>query len=125
MPRGRRPLHWRPVYYGLLFAHLLGTGRLLPVSASSATNLAAHAIRTTGGQIRVLIENLADRAETISLHAGTVSGEATALRLTAPSPEATSDVTPDTLCDCLSHAASPPFAYCTNPTRKTRRFRFT
>jgi hypothetical protein len=82
----------RPVYYGLLFTHLLGTGRLLPVTVNSAANLAAHAIRTPGGKVRVVIENLAGRAENISLHAGTVSGPATVLRLTGPSPNATSGI---------------------------------
>jgi hypothetical protein len=82
----------RPVYYGLLFTHLLGTGRVLPVTVSSAANLAAYAVRTPGGRVRVVIENLTGRAEKISLHAGTVSGPATIQRLTGPSPDATSGV---------------------------------
>ncbi len=82
----------RPLYYGLLFIHLLGTGRLLPVTVNSATSLAAHAIRTPAGRLRVLIENLAGRAENISLHASTVSGPATVLRLTGPSPTATGGI---------------------------------
>jgi len=82
----------RPVYYGLLFAHLLGTGRLLPVTVRAATNLAAHAIRAPGGTIRVVIENLAGLAENITLHAGAVSGQATVLSLTAPSLEAKAGV---------------------------------
>ncbi|HXS67107.1 MAG TPA: glycosyl hydrolase family 79 C-terminal domain-containing protein [Streptosporangiaceae bacterium] len=87
----------RPIYYGLLFASLLGTGRLLPATihtaaARSAVNLAAHAIRSPGGTIRVMIENLGGRPQNISLRAGTSSGPATILRLTAPSPQATSQV---------------------------------
>ncbi len=85
----------RPVYYGLLFAHLLGAGRLLPVAIDSAANLAAHAIRSggrVGGTVRVLIENLAGQAEHVSLHAGTLSGQAAVLHLTAPSLRATDQI---------------------------------
>jgi hypothetical protein len=82
----------RPLYYGLLFAHLLGTGRLLPVTTDAASYLAAHAIRTPGGKIRIVVENLAAQAATIALRAGTVSGPAAVLRLTAPSPDATSQI---------------------------------
>ncbi|HET7015104.1 MAG TPA: hypothetical protein VFI65_14400 [Streptosporangiaceae bacterium] len=82
----------RPIYYGLLFTHLLGTGRLLPVTTRSAANLAVHAIRSPSGTIRVVIENLAGQSQTISLRAGTSSGLATIVHLTAPSPQATSQV---------------------------------
>ena len=82
----------RPVYYGLLFAHLLGTGHLLPVTTDSTSNVAAHAIRTSGGQTRIVVENLAAQASTIILRAGTVSGPASILRLTAPSPDATNQI---------------------------------
>jgi hypothetical protein len=82
----------RPLYYGLLFAHLLGTGRLLPVTTGSAANLAAHAIRTPDGKVRVVVENLASAAVSVALHAGSVSGRATIVRLTAPSPAATSQI---------------------------------
>lgn len=82
----------RPLYYGLLFAHLLGTGRLLPVTTDSAANLAAHAIRTSEGKVRVVIENLAAGPAIITLHARTASGPATIERLTAPSPDATSRI---------------------------------
>lgn len=81
-----------PVYYGLLFVHLLGIGRLLPVTVNSGPNLAAHAIRTPAGRIRVIVENLGGRAESVSLHAHAVSGQATVLRLTGPSAEATSGI---------------------------------
>jgi hypothetical protein len=82
----------QPVYYGLLFTHLLGTGRLLPVTIHPAAYVAAHAIRAPGGAIRVVIENLSDTATAISLRAGSVSGTATALHLTGPSLTATSGV---------------------------------
>jgi hypothetical protein len=82
----------QPVYYGLLFTHLLGTGELLPVTVHPAASIAAHALRSAGGAIRVVIENLSGAAVGISLRAGSVSGTATALRLTGPSLTATSGV---------------------------------
>jgi hypothetical protein len=82
----------RPIYYGLLFAHLLGTGRLLPVTVNPAANLTAHAIRTPAGTIRVVIENLAGQAGNVALHAGIAGGLATVLRLTGPSLGATSGI---------------------------------
>jgi hypothetical protein len=82
----------QPVYYGLLFTHMLGTGRLLPVNVRSARNIAAHAVRAAGGQVRVVIENLSSTAATVTLHAGGVSGSATVLHLTGPSLAATGGV---------------------------------
>jgi len=81
-----------PVYYGLLFTHLIGTGSLLRVDVRSASDIAAHAVRTANGTVRVVIENLSGAAETISLHAGNVTGSATELHLTGPSLAATSGV---------------------------------
>jgi hypothetical protein len=82
----------QPVYYGLLFTHLMGTGSLLRVSVRSASDIAAHAVRTADGTLRIIIENLTSAAETISLRAGRVSGRATVLHLTGPSLSATSGV---------------------------------
>jgi hypothetical protein len=79
----------RPIYYGLLFTRLLGTGRLLPVTTRSATNLATHALRSSRGTVRVVLENLGGQARDISLHAGTSFGAATIVHLTAPSLTAT------------------------------------
>jgi hypothetical protein len=82
-----------PIYYGMLFTHLLGDGQLLPATAtadSPALNLAAFALRPYEGGLRVLVENLGpDRAAT-SVRAGGTS--ATALTMTAPSLLATSGV---------------------------------
>lgn len=82
----------QPVYYGLLFTHLLGTGNLLPVSIHPAANIVAHAMTAPDGRIRVVIENLSGAATGISLRAGSASGTATALHLTGPSLTATSGV---------------------------------
>lgn len=82
----------QPVYYGLLFAHLTGVGRLLPVTIGSAGNVAAHAVRAADGTVRVLLENLDPTATTISLSAGKATGKARVLRLTASGLSATSGV---------------------------------
>jgi hypothetical protein len=86
---GTRQYAAQPVYYGLLFTHLLGTGRLLPVRVSPGPNIAAHAIRSTAGTVRVVLENLSGTAATVWLHVGRVSGTATALNLTGPTLHAT------------------------------------
>jgi hypothetical protein len=87
----------QPVYYGLLFTHLLGSGAFLPAAIGSAHNrsahnIAAYAVRASDGVVRVVIENLSGAAAMISLRAGSVSGTATALYLTGPSLAATSGV---------------------------------
>jgi hypothetical protein len=87
---GTRKFAAQPVYYGMLFTHLLGTGTLLRVSSSG--NIAAHAIRGGSGTVRVLIENFSASAARISLRVSGVSGTATALYLTGPSLTATSGI---------------------------------
>jgi hypothetical protein len=81
-----------PVFYGLLFTHLLGTGELLPVSASSDRDVAAHAVKAGNGTVRVAVENLSDARMAVSLRAGQVTGTASAIYLTGPSLSATSGV---------------------------------
>lgn len=81
-----------PVYYGLLLAHLLGQGDLLPVTVSSTGNVAAHAVRGRNGLIRVVVENLDGTPATITLAAGRATGSAGMLHLTAASLEATGGV---------------------------------
>jgi hypothetical protein len=82
----------QPVYYGLLFTHMLGTGRLLHVTVRSAHNIAAHAIRAADGRVRVVIENLSGVDATIFVRAGAVTGSATVLQLTGPSLAATTGI---------------------------------
>jgi hypothetical protein len=81
-----------PVYYGLLFTHLLGTGRMLHVTVSSGGNIAAHAVMLAGRRLRVVIENLSGTTATISLRAGTVTGSAAVIRMTSPSLAATGGI---------------------------------
>jgi hypothetical protein len=85
----------QPIYYGLLFTHLLGTGKFLPVKvsmSSRAGNLAAFALKSPDGGLRLMVENLSgDQADT-TLRADDESGSATVLSLTGPGPLATSGV---------------------------------
>lgn len=82
-----------PIYYGMLFAHMLGNGRLLPVSTvpgSPALDLAAFALHPYVGGLRVLVENLSPYRAATKVRAGGTS--ATSLTMTAPSLLATSGV---------------------------------
>ena len=88
----RREYIAQPVFYGMLFTHLLGTGKLLPVKISSSLDLAAHAVRSSSGTVRVVIEYLSGSAAALSLDAGSVSGTASTQSLTGPSLSATSGV---------------------------------
>ena len=86
----------QPIYYGLLFAHLLGTGRFLPVKVSvppqSGGNVAAFALKSPDGGSRLMLENLSGKQLDATLRLGATSGSATVLRLTGPGPLATSGV---------------------------------
>jgi hypothetical protein len=83
----------QPIYYGMLFTHLLGSGNLLPVSVSTAgsgENLAAFALKPlAGGGLRLMVENLAGSAARVALRAGGNPKSASVLRLTGPSLLAT------------------------------------
>lgn len=82
-----------PIYYGMLFTHMLGSGRLLPVTkaaGSRALNLAAFALRPDAGGLRVVVENLSPYRAATRVRAGGKS--ASALAMTAPSLLATSGV---------------------------------
>jgi hypothetical protein len=81
-------------YYGLLFTHLLGAGRLLPVKVESGLNVTAFALSpVTGGGPHLMVENLSATPTTAALQAGGNPRSATVLHLTAPSPLATSGIT--------------------------------
>ena len=72
-----------PVSYGMLFAHLMGTGVTLPaqVTTTASGSITAHAVRTTKGRITVMAENLTPSPTTVVLHVAGVSGTAATLRL--------------------------------------------
>jgi hypothetical protein len=80
-----------PVYYGLLFAHLLGTGQMLKTTITTKANIAAHAV-TSAGKISVVVENLSATPSALTLKAAGVSGTASVLHLTGSSLAATSGV---------------------------------
>jgi hypothetical protein len=80
-----------PVYYGLLFAHLLGTGQMLQTTIATRANIAAHAV-TSGGKISVVVENLGATPSALTLNVPGVSGTAGVLHLTGSSLAATSGV---------------------------------
>jgi hypothetical protein len=84
----------QPEYYGLLFTHLLGAGRMLPVRVESSLNVAAFAVSPlTGGGPNLMVENLSATPTTATLQVGGSPQWATVLDLTAPSPLATSGIT--------------------------------
>jgi hypothetical protein len=82
----------QPLYYGLLFTHLLGNGPVLPTTVASSDNIAAHAVRGSDGRTRVVVENLTNTTLNATVRAGSVTGSGSLLRLTAPSLTATSGV---------------------------------
>jgi hypothetical protein len=85
----------RPIYYGMLFTHLLGTGHLLPVTVHSdptGHNVTAFALRPLTGGLRLIVENLTGLSTNVTLSTGRTASSATALYLTAPGLTATSGV---------------------------------
>jgi hypothetical protein len=86
----------QPIYYGMLFTHLLGTGGFLPVKvsrSSPAGNIAAFALKPGHGDgLRLMVENLSKDQAKATLRVGGYRGAASVLRLTGPSPLATSGV---------------------------------
>jgi hypothetical protein len=85
----------QPIYYGMLFTHLLGTGHIDQVriaKSSSSAHLTAFAVRAPGGGLRLMVENLSGVKAKVTLGVGRYRGKASILRLTGPSPLATSGV---------------------------------
>ncbi|TVZ01369.1 hypothetical protein EAS64_34450 [Trebonia kvetii] len=85
----------QPIYYGMLFTHLLGVGKLLRVkiAASSGGNLTAFAVRpAAGGGLRLMVENLSQQQASVAIGVGSYRGTAKVLRMTGPSLLATSGV---------------------------------
>lgn len=85
-----------PVYYGMLFTHLLGPGQLLPVTVSVVNrtqNIAAFALKPSSGSgLRLMVENLGAQPATIALRVSDHSVTASVVHLTGPSLFATSGV---------------------------------
>jgi hypothetical protein len=87
-----------PIYYGMLFTHLLGTGQLIPVKVSGGTSgdIAAFAVKSSTGGINVMIENFSQHQAVIKLSTpgafSSTTSNASVLHLTAPSLLATSGI---------------------------------
>lgn len=86
----------QPIYYGMLFTHLLGSGQLLPVTVATtdrAADVAAFALVPVGGAgVRLIVENLSQYATSAALRVGGDPASATVINLTGPSLLATSGV---------------------------------
>ncbi len=83
----------RPLYYGMLFTHLLGTGHLLPVTVSTSSSVTAFALKPRiGNGLRLIVENLSRYQTDVALAVGGNPGTATVLHMTGPSLLATSGV---------------------------------
>lgn len=83
-----------PMYYGMLFFSRAAQGRLVATDAKSDANLVAHSVLGADGKLRVALVNK-DLAKPIaaSVTAGAAYTKGQVLRLTAPSADATTDVT--------------------------------
>jgi hypothetical protein len=78
----------QPEYYGLLFAHLLGSGHLVKVTVATraaSDYVTAFALKPlTGGGLRLIVENLTSSHASITIHVGGNPARATVLHLTGP-----------------------------------------
>jgi hypothetical protein len=95
VPGPRNEFAAEPIYYGMLFTHLLGTGHLLPVTVQAPTGdyVPAFALKpATGGGVRLIVENLNDWYTSVTLSVGGHASSASVLHLTAPALTATSGV---------------------------------
>jgi hypothetical protein len=83
-----------PVYYGMLFLHMLGQGQLFStpetVHGPSGTYVVTHAVISSSGVVRVMVQNLGHTSLNVVLKFRHGSGTGEAWYLTAPSLSATS-----------------------------------
>jgi len=87
-------LRANPEWYALLLAHVLEGSRALPTAASSAA-LSVHAFRTTGGELQLVLVNLAtggSGAMLVRLHLRGPFAADSALRLEGPRLTATTGI---------------------------------
>ena len=79
----------QPIYYGMLFVNLVGTGKFLPVTVSSTQkNITAYALQGDDRKTRVVLVEKADPSNglvNVTLKAGTSSGQAQVINLTGSS----------------------------------------
>jgi hypothetical protein len=83
-----------PVYYGMLFTHILGPGQLLPVTVSLVNrtqNITAFALKPSSGSgLRLMVENLGAQPATVALRVSGNPLSASVLHLTGTNLFATS-----------------------------------
>jgi hypothetical protein len=86
----------RPLYYGMLFTHLLGSGKLVPVTLSTHPrndDVTAFALKpAAGGGLRYLVENMTYLRADVTLSVARSTRSVRVLHLTAPGLTATSGV---------------------------------
>jgi hypothetical protein len=86
----------QPIYYGMLFTHLLGSGNLQPVTVTTprpSDHVTAFALKpSAGGGLRVIAEDLTNAAARVTLRVGGAATSAAVLRLTGPSLLANSGI---------------------------------
>jgi hypothetical protein len=86
----------RPVYYGMLFARMLGTGTTfltpLTITGANKAHVVTHAVVSSAGVARLMVENLGTVNVRVLLLNPGASGQADTWALTAPSLSATSGV---------------------------------
>ena len=85
----------RPIYYGMLLFAVAGTGRLLATELEGAADgsLAAHALMTDDGELKVVILNKSLDKDAILTVDAAGAKKASVLRLVAPRADETADVT--------------------------------
>jgi hypothetical protein len=89
----RAPHAARPLYYGMLMFEQAARGVLIPARLQSDLDLAAFAARADDGALRVCLINKDARAARMRVDPGRQFAVASAMRLVAPSLEATSELT--------------------------------
>jgi hypothetical protein len=83
-----------PMYYGMLFFSRAAQGRLVASELKTDANLVAHGVLGADGKLRVTLVNKdLTKPVAATIAVGTQFTKGQALRLTAPSVSATSDVT--------------------------------
>jgi hypothetical protein len=78
----------QPIYYGMLFVNLIGTGNFLPVTVSTTKNITAYALQGNDGKTRVMLVEKDDPSNgpvNVTLKAGTSSSIAQVINLTGSS----------------------------------------
>jgi hypothetical protein len=90
---GGAPHHAQPLYYGMLLFARAARGVLVPARLESDLNLACFAARADDGSLRVCLINKDARGARLRIDPGRRFARASALRLAAPSLEATAGLT--------------------------------